>query len=126
DDRGPLRQERAEGERRRTRTHLADLDDASAHGERVDVASEVVAPHDVEDDVDPTATGEVPGRLGEVLAPVVDGEIRTELPAAVDLGRARGHDDARPEGSRDLDRRGADTRRAGVDEGDTPRGQPTL
>ena len=56
-----------------------DVDQAAVVGERADVALDVVAADDVEDDVDAAAFGLRLDDLDEVLGLVVDGARRPEL-----------------------------------------------
>ena len=99
----------------------ADDDEAAVGGECGDVALEVFGSDDVEDDI---GAGR-PVRVGadlvdagdEVLLAVVDDGVGAEFAAELGLLRgADGDDDLHPEEVRDLDRGGADSRSAAVDE----------
>ena len=81
------------------------------------VARQVVAADHVEDDVDAAPRRRVAHRVDEVGHPVVDGKLGAEPEAGLALRlRARRHEDPRAAGAGELDRGGADPRRAAVNE----------
>ena len=83
----------------------------------VDVAADRVVDH-----VRARPRGEVLDRLNEVVVLVVDGEVRAQLPAELDLcGRPRCGDHAGAGGFAQLDRGAPDAAGAGMDEQDLTR-----
>jgi hypothetical protein len=78
-------------------------------GERGDVAGEIIAADDIENDVDTLAAGRLLDDRREIFAGEVDGAFRAETLERGALLRARCRgEDAMAEGSGDLDRRRAD------------------
>ena len=73
--------------------------------QRRDVPAQVLRADDVQDHV---GAARSPGRRDEVLARVVDRDVRTELRRAVVLGRPRGRTTRRAERLAELDGEGAD------------------
>src|SRR6185295_5320491 len=63
----------------RVAAHEADHHEASVDGKRREIARDVVAAHDVENEVDATASGGVLDRCDEVLGLVVDATLGPKL-----------------------------------------------
>ena len=120
-----LDEQQPDVDRRLSAAHQPDLHDGALGADRLEVAVDLLAPDDVEHDVD--AVRHRPLEFGEpVVRAAHEHQVGAEHPARVDLaGRAR-HRDARTDRLGDLDRGGADTGRAGVDERPPPARQPTL
>ncbi len=87
----------------------ADDREPAVDGEGLDVAVEVLGAHVVEDDVGPGAVRGLLHLGHEVLFPVVDQDVRTQLGTPVELlGAARRDGDLGADGLGELDRHGAD------------------
>src|SRR5262249_15135240 len=87
------------------------------HGCGFVVALDVVAADHVEDDVGALAVGRGLRRGDEIFAPIVNGDVGTKAAAGIAFfRRAGGGDDARAQCLGELDRGGADSRRAATDQ----------
>src|SRR5205814_6166597 len=78
-DRQPPAEDAPEVERRGIAPHEADDDEPSLDGQRDEIARDVVAADDVEDQIDAAAFRAVLDGRDETLVPVVDGALRAEL-----------------------------------------------
>ena len=113
-------EDQADVDRRRSPTHQPHLDDRAVHARRLQVAIGLVAADHVEHDVDPARN-----RRTQLAQPIggtaFEHDVGAEGTARVGLAGRAGHGDPSADRLGDLDRCGADPRRAGVDERPTAR-----
>src|SRR6476661_4797764 len=107
----------AEIDLRRVATLQANLNQAAFEAETLDVADEVIAADDVEDDVDSLARGFPADDLTKILRPVVDGDIGAKLTAGIALRvGSSGRKDCAFGRACELNGGGADSAGAAVDQ----------
>src|SRR5580658_7451598 len=105
----PLTQERHNIDASLTAAKDPNLYEPSLHGQDFEVAAEILAAHDVCDDVNTSAARLREYRFDEILGAVVDAEICSQTFAGAALLVVSGcSNDARAHGGRELDRCGAD------------------
>lgn len=114
-DRGALVQQSTQIEVALDAALQADDGEPAVDGERVHIPVQVLRTDDVEDDVRARPVRRLAQFLDEVLLPVVDQDVGSELRAARQLlGTPRGHRDPCAHGLGQLDRHRADTAGASV------------
>ena len=120
----PLAEDRGRADLRAMAADLADQHETAIHSQHLQVALEVVAADDVEDEVDPAPVGRLAGGLDEVDLAIVEGPLGAErLAGRTLLGAARRREHPGAQRPGQLDGRGADAAGAAVHEHRLPGGE---